>query len=128
MSPTLSIPGPDVTLITERDWQSEVIEIAGAGGWMHYHTHDSRKSARGFPDLVFVRERVVYAELKSETGKPSDDQVRWLHALAAAGQEVYLWRPRDRATVDRTLLTPRGAWRPPTFEEITAAIVANGGG
>lgn len=91
--------------LSERDWQSEVIQIAGLGGWRHYHTHDSRKSNKGFPDLVLVRERVVYAELKSEVGKLREDQGPWLEALAAAGQEVYLWRPSDRAEVERVLLS-----------------------
>lgn len=93
--------------VSEKDWQTSVIEIAGVGGWRHYHTHDSRRSAKGFPDLVLVRERVIYAELKSQVGRLREDQGPWLEALAAAGQEVYLWRPSDRAEVERVLLTPR---------------------
>lgn len=94
--------------ISEKDWQSQVIEVAGVGGWRHYHTHDSRRSAKGFPDLVFVRDRVVYAELKSEIGQLRPEQVEWLEALAAAGQEAYLWRPSDRAEMESVLLRPRG--------------------
>lgn len=100
--------------MSERDWQSEVIEIAGVGGWRHYHTHDSRRSARGFPDLVFVRPgEVIYVELKSEVGKLSANQEEWLELLRSAHQEVYVWRPRDRPEVDRVLLRPRrGTTRP----------------
>lgn len=123
MSPHVLFPGPDVPL-SERDWQSEVIEIAGAGGWRHYHTHDSRKSAKGFPDLVLVRERVLYVELKSEDGKLRPEQGPWLEALAAAGQEVYIWRPSNRPVVDRVLLTPRGSWVRPETSAIWEAIHA----
>lgn len=93
--------------LSEKDWQSEVIEIAGVGGWRHYHTHNSRKSAKGFPDLVFVRDRVVYVELKSEDGRLRPEQEEWLQALAKAGQEVYVWRPSDRAEMERVLLRRR---------------------
>jgi hypothetical protein len=36
---------------------------------------------------------VVYAELKSETGRLSTDQEKWLLALRHAGATAYLWRP-----------------------------------
>ena len=64
-------------------------------GWQWYHTGDSRKSNAGFPDLVMVRERVVYAELKKQSGKVSPEQQVWIDALRAAGEEVYVWRPSD---------------------------------
>lgn len=101
--PTLAIE------LSEKDWQSEVIEVAGVGGWRHYHTHDSRRSAKGFPDLVFVRERVLYAELKSRVGLLKPEQEEWLQALARAGQEVYVWRPADRPEMERVLLRARRA-------------------
>ena len=39
---------------TEDQWQSAVIEYARLMGWLVYHTHDSRHSEKGFPDLVLV--------------------------------------------------------------------------
>ncbi len=53
--------------------------------------------------MVLVRDRVVYAELKTETGKPTQQQNDWLAALNAAGAEVYLWRPLDLADVKKVL-------------------------
>lgn len=85
---------------TESSFQAAVIAFARLNGWLAYHTHDSRRCAAGFPDLVFVRGgRVVFAELKSAKGKERPDQTVWLDALeqveAAAGGAVgvYLWRP-----------------------------------
>ena len=85
--------------LTEKEWQAHVIETATLFGWRCYHTFDSRRSADGFPDLVMVRERVVWAELKRETGKLTVAQWDWITALEAAGQEVYVWKPSDREQV-----------------------------
>jgi hypothetical protein len=61
--------------------------------WLAYHTHRSEHSEAGFPDWVFVRERVVYAELKAMRGIVSPAQQAWHDALRAAGAEAYIWRP-----------------------------------
>ena len=48
-----------------------------------YHTHDSRRSAKGFPDLVLAKNGVVLiVELKTDTGVATPDQVAWLLADA----------------------------------------------
>ena len=49
----------------------------------------------GFPDLVLVRERVIFAELKSETGRLSPEQKTWGDKLFIADCEIYNWRPSD---------------------------------
>ena len=76
-------------------------------GWRVYHTHDSRHSAAGFPDLVAVRDgRLVFAELKSDDprSKPTREQRAWAAELDATEcAEVYLWRPADWDTVRQTL-------------------------
>jgi hypothetical protein len=73
-----------------------VRNAAIALGWRVYHTHDSRKSEEGFPDLVLTRRtRLVFAELKSPTGKTTPAQDAWMDALRQTGQEVYLWRLAD---------------------------------
>lgn len=64
-------------------------------GLRWYHTHDSRRSPSGFPDLVIVGRRVIYRELKRESGKPSPAQEEWLGVLAEAGEDVGVWRPSD---------------------------------
>ena len=83
--------------MTESELQGAVIDLAQTFKWRTYHTHDSRRSAAGFPDLVMVRaERLIFAELKSEKGRVSIDQIHWLNALADSGcAEVAVWRPAD---------------------------------
>lgn len=80
---------------TEKQWQAEVVRAARLLGWTAYHTHDSRRSEPGWPDLALVRDRLVMAELKTDTGRISPDQQRWLDLLGGAGIETYVWRPRD---------------------------------
>lgn len=83
--------------VSERQLQDAVVELAGYLGWRWYHTHDSRRSPAGFPDLVLCRERVIFVELKSRRGTLSAEQAMWLEALRDAGAEVHVWKPRDWA-------------------------------
>ena len=79
---------------SEAELQGAVIDLAERLRWLVYHTHDSRHSAKGFPDLCLARgERLVFAELKTENGKLSDAQREWLQALEIAGAECFVWRP-----------------------------------
>jgi len=82
--------------MTEKQWQSQVIELARMLGWERiYHTFNSRRSQSGFPDLFVVRDRAIAAELKRRGNRPTRDQVAWLNAFAAADFEVYLWFEDD---------------------------------
>ena len=80
-----------------------VIPLAKALGWRHYFTYRSTYSPAGFPDMVFVRgERLIFAELKMEKGKPTLQQLEWLadlrtvaRAIQTGNIEVHLWRPAD---------------------------------
>ena len=92
-------------LTTERELQDKVIELAHVTGWLTYHTYDSRRSERGFPDLVLVRPpRMVVAELKAERGHLTDDQAVWMRALGECpGVEAYVWRPSDWDEIVRVL-------------------------
>lgn len=90
----------------ERDFQKCVLDLAKLYGWRRMHTRPARCRVRGkdtwrtpiegddgFPDLVLARDGVVIcAELKSETGKPSQAQLDWLAALGGVSR---LWRPSD---------------------------------
>ena len=63
--------------LTEADVQRGLIEAAQTGGWLVYHTHDSRRSRKGFPDLVLVRPpKVIFAELKGPGGRVTPEQHR----------------------------------------------------
>ena len=61
--------------------------------------------AKGFPDLVLCRDRVLFVELKSDRGRLSPDQQDWLHALGEAGAGRHVWYPRDWSdgTIEREL-------------------------
>ncbi len=88
---------------TEKQFQAAVIQAARLLGWMAYHTHDSRRSESGFPDLVLVRERVVFCELKNEKGRATPAQWKWGDALDDAGAEFHLWRPSDWTKIEKAL-------------------------
>ncbi len=74
-----------------------------------YHTFDSRRSGAGFPDEIIVLPhtgRLIVAELKSEKGRVTKEQQRWLDAFATiAGAEVHVWRPQHLLSgeIEKTL-------------------------
>jgi len=84
-------------LITEKQFESQVKDLAIMFNWFYYHTWRSIHSPAGFPDCVMIRdERVIVVELKSEKGKVSPQQEQWLNAFRATKMaEVYVWRPSD---------------------------------
>lgn len=78
----------------ERDFQADVEKFARSRGWLVYHTRDSRKSEKGFPDGICLRDgRQVVFELKVGTNKPTPQQEEWLAAFRAAGAEIFVWKP-----------------------------------
>ncbi len=92
----------------EKEWDYQLFNskkgLAPMLGWrLCYHTLRSKGSQSGFPDRVLVRERVIFAELKREKGVPTPAQVDWLNGLAAAGAEVYLWKPSDLDEIGKIL-------------------------
>lgn len=89
--------------MTEKQFQSEIVKFAKRCGWSVYHTHDSRRSEPGFPDLVLVKDRVLYRELKTDTGRISKAQKIWGQALIKAGADFKVWRPRDLQTIIKEL-------------------------
>lgn len=89
---------------TEAGFQRAVVLYASLMGWACWHTHDSRHSPAGWPDLVMARPpRLVFAELKSARGKLTDDQRECHAALRACGQECHVWRPKDWPSIERIL-------------------------
>lgn len=78
--------------------QTQVIALAKTLGYLVYHTHDSRRSHKGWPDLVLAhpdRNRFLIRELKSQRGYPTPEQREWLAALTALGIDAGIWRPID---------------------------------
>lgn len=100
----------------ETDLQYAVIELAQLLRWRVAHFRPAMNArgewrtpvaadGKGWPDLVLVRDRVMYRELKSARGTLSVDQQDWMHALKLAGQDVDVWRPNEwyDGTIERQL-------------------------
>src|SRR5688500_5179844 len=82
---------------TEKGFQAAIVDLAQRCGWLVYHSYDSRKSTRGFPDLVLVRPgAVIFAEVKIATGTLTMAQYEWISMLESVrGIGVFVWRPQD---------------------------------
>ena len=98
--------------VSEAAFQATVLELAALRGWHAYHTHDSRRSQKGFPDLVLVRGgSLIFAELKSAKGRISAEQQGWHDALFHVAWEigdakllrVAIWRPADWPEIEEAL-------------------------
>lgn len=102
--------------LTERDLQSAIIETARLLGYRVAHFRAAKTSngwrtpveadGAGFPDLVLTGNgRVVFAEVKTDTGRLSEAQLGWLDALRGAGAETYVWRSAQWASgeIERVL-------------------------
>ena len=107
--------------MNEAQFQQNVVDLARMCGWLIHHDRGDYRECiagdPGFPDLVLARRgRVIFAELKTETGKTSTAQGAWIDALAGSDDEeandwldhheTYLWRPRNIDKIS-TLLSPR---------------------
>ncbi|MEN6358148.1 MAG: VRR-NUC domain-containing protein [Armatimonadota bacterium] len=100
---------PAVDEKRETVFQANVSNLFRNCGWRTYHTHDSRRSERGFPDCFFVRsDRIVVAELKTKKRNLTPEQYFWLLDLVYTGKvEVYVWyaeRQEDWAEIQRVCL------------------------
>jgi len=98
-------------MTAESDFQSAVIALAKQYGWRVYHVPDSRRvTDKGFPDLTLLHKeqgRVIFAELKSEKGRVTKDQMLWLAGLQTSGAEVAVWRPEHLEKVIPRMLQPK---------------------
>ena len=91
--------------MTEAELLSATIQLAETLGWRVFHvrpgldrhgrwsTAMSGTEAAGWPDLCMVRDRIIWAELKSERGRTTPSQQDWIFALTRAGGETHIWRP-----------------------------------
>ena len=96
---------------SEAQFQARIVQYAQLKGFLVYHTHNSKHSPEGFPDLVMVRPskpdrpaRLVIAELKSEKGRLRPMQKLWLEYLRECeGVETFLWRPSQWESIMEVL-------------------------
>lgn len=85
---------------TEPQWQRWVVATATAQGW-RVRIMDQRgrpgwrggPQDKGWPDLLLVRDRVVWLELKASGGRLRPDQEEVIARLVAAGAEVHIVAP-----------------------------------
>ena len=101
-----------ITLMSERNLQDTVIEMAKVHGWLVNHQRPARtdkgwrtavEGDAGFPDLVLVRPglqkrppRLLFVELKAKRGRFTDGQRQWMEALVQIPfVEVLTWTPDD---------------------------------
>ena len=100
--------------ITEAVFQRQVLQLARMTGWRSAHFRTSLNArgeyqtavagdGTGFPDLVLIRERVLFVELKTDAGAMSPEQRAWRDALRGAGADWRLWKPRDWPEIEATL-------------------------
>jgi hypothetical protein len=100
--------------MSEAQLQNQVIRLAETFGWSWYHTHDSRRSPAGFPDLVLARDGwLIFAELKRQGQSPTKKQQEWLSALGAVNRRtgwvtVAVWHPQDLPRIQTML---RSGWK-----------------
>ena len=82
--------------VTERMLQASVIKLCELFGIAWYHTHDSRRSNKGWPDLAIVGKRgFITRELKAASGRLTPEQQRWGLMLRTVGVSWDVWRPGD---------------------------------
>lgn len=104
--------------IDEKDFQDEVIEYAHRLKWSvaHFRTvvvvrndgstyccTPAAADGEGFPDLMLVRERTVFMELKSMKGRRSPKQILWGEWLIKAKAEYYCLKPSDWDKIEEIL-------------------------
>jgi hypothetical protein len=76
--------------------QASVIKLCELFGIRYYHTFDSRRSAKGWPDLAICGKRGFIArELKTAAGRLTVEQQQWGLILRNAGVSWDVWRPSD---------------------------------
>lgn len=112
---------PPATIVlrseTERQFQERVKKLARFWGWCGFHISfsqgavtgvhlvglgDDHYDSNGFPDWIFVRDRVIFRELKAVGRYEQPEQKRWRKKLEAAGCDVAVWRPGDEELIVST--------------------------
>ena len=92
----------------EKELQKAVVELAHRFGWMVAHFgkaiggHGAERwitpaayDAKGFPDLVLVRGRLMFRELKVGKNDLSFEQRRWIEWLRNARVDAAVWTEDD---------------------------------
>lgn len=98
--------------MSEATLQAMAIDLAEVLHLQYHHETDSRRSRKGFPDVVFAGpEGVVWIEFKNSKYKVSPEQQDWIDMLVSSGQVAYVARPADWRRVEADLLRIAGRKR-----------------
>ena len=97
------MPTQKLPPLTEAQFQTQVVQLARLHGWWTWHDLDSRRNQAGLPDLLLVREVVIWVELKTDTGRVRPAQQECMDRLRKAGADVRLWRPKNWPEIVETL-------------------------
>lgn len=99
----------------EAAFQETIIDAAHVFGFRvaHFRPAKTEKGWRtpvsadgaGWPDLVLAKKgRLIFVEVKSDTGKLSLEQTAWKVLLEMTGQgEYYIWKPSDWDSIEAIL-------------------------
>lgn len=99
--------------IKEEDFKRQVTSAAEFLGWKWVHWRPLRTKhgwqtpydgplGKGWPDLTLTHERkqrMLFAELKSQNGDVDPEQQDLIDYLRRCGQEAYIWRPSDLSEI-----------------------------
>ncbi|HEY8597104.1 MAG TPA: hypothetical protein VIL85_01660 [Thermomicrobiales bacterium] len=103
----LEPPTPPSLRISEEDFQALVVDLAERFRWLCWHDNDSRRNDAELPDLLLLRERLIWRELKTQKGRLSAEQAAWGERLLRGGQDWAIWRPQDWGLIVDTLTKER---------------------
>ena len=91
--------------IRGKELQKTVIDYARSRRWhcAHFPAVETTKGwrtavaadAKGFPDIICVRERLIAIEIKGDGDTMKADQHEWRDWMQRAGIEHYVIKPKD---------------------------------
>lgn len=99
--------------VSEDEFKNELIKALKLYRWRVHHCRPARAPSgkwstpiqghSGFPDIVAVRDRVLWVELKKIGEYLKPEQKLWRDAIVGTGAEYYLWRPSDWDEIGRVI-------------------------
>ena len=112
-------PGIDPN-ISEEDFQKQIIELAHMYGWLVHHsrkvqTIDGKwitpiQGDKGYFDLTMARDgKRIIAELKTEKGKPTEEQWKWYRALGKSDENTLICglKPSNWGEIEEAIINGR---------------------
>ncbi len=98
-----------------KDLQKGIVDLAHTLHWhvVHNPTVETKQGwrtalaadAKGFPDLLCFRDRVVAIEVKGDGDRMSSEQLDWRDRMINANVEHYVVRPADWPDTVKEILT-----------------------